>query len=109
MTLGTGVAATAAGTALLVVGKGHHQEVKDLRSEDPVTSMGERRAYDLFEQADKEELAGYILLGIGGASLITSVVLFVTHDDGSGDGEEGITVSPTALPGGAGLHLMGRF
>ena len=67
-------------------------------------------AYDEAQaRFDRTRIAGWVTIGVGGAMLATSVVLFVL-DRGSGPGtNRGVSVTPAVLPGGAALQGALRF
>ena len=109
--LGSGLAVAAGGGALLGVAEMERADVRravdQLRAgEDPSLSHGDAHAKQ--ERADAEEIAGWVLVGVGGAAVVTSIVLFVTLG-GAEPAAPTTVLAPTLLPGGGGLSLGGRF
>lgn len=113
-TLGAGVACLTAGTTLYLLGAADHGRVTDSRGyDDPnsVSPLTEARARELVSSGDTKKTLGGVGLGLGGALLATSIVLFVTDP----------TVAPTAPsgraaplgvalgPSGGSLSLIGSF
>lgn len=75
-------------------------------------------AKSALDDAKKQDLFGWIGIGVGAASLVTGVVLLVTSDDphkydhkASDELGSGPTLVPTAwaLPGGGGMGVGGTF
>ena len=74
VTLGGGLALAAGGGALWWLGDKDYQDVEDGRRSG---TMSLERAQDLRDSGDKKLTAAYVLVGVGGAALVTSTVLFV--------------------------------
>ena len=110
VTAGTGLVSATVAAALLVVAEQEHQAVRDLRDEAPdIRSTSQKKAFDRWEKADQMQIAGYALVGVGGAALAVSAVLFATYPDRAATEEEVITFNPTPLPGGGGVIFGARF
>jgi hypothetical protein len=114
-TLGASVASLTAGTTLYLMGAADHGRITDSRGyDDPagVSPLTERRARDLVSSGDSKKTLGAIGLGLGGALLATSVVLFVTGQDDAATARGETTGFGLALtPGqsGGALDLFGAF
>ena len=105
-TFGLGVASGVAAGALLGVADRERREVRDALDNDPITSIGRQEAIDQLDTADQEELAAYVLFGVGGAALVTSIVLFALPEEEPGPYT---AVVPLGLPDGLGMSWVGRF
>jgi hypothetical protein len=115
-TLGASVACLTAGTTLYLLGAADHGRITGSRGyDDPngVSPLTEARAHDLVSSGDTKKTLGGIGLGLGGALLATSIVLFVT---GPGDAPAaqgaraprlGLALAPSASGGSIGL--LGSF
>jgi hypothetical protein len=114
-TLGASVACLTAGTTLYLLGAADHGRITDSRGyDDPggTSPLTEVRARDLVSSGDTKKTIGGIGLGLGGALLATSIVLFVTdRSDASSAGARaprlGLTLAPS--PSGASAGLIGSF
>ena len=111
ITLGTGIALVAGGTASYVLGELDHRQIVD---SDGYTSGGtvdmtRARALSLEGSGDTKKLVGYVLWGAGGAALVTSTVLFVLDATSGVEETGGVSVGASTLPGGGFLSLQGRF
>lgn len=115
ITLGAGVLVSAAGAAAYMMGVSDHNKVTGSAGYgvagqvDPLT---EAEAHRLVNSGNSKKLVGELTLGVGGALLVTSAILFGVHAARDGvPTREGRTlslmVSPT--PTGGGLLLEGRF
>lgn len=108
--LGSGLGVGGVAATLLVLVADDRDELKGLQDEFPsVTSTSQKAAFAKRDRANDMELAGFVLVGVGSAAVLTSVILFLTHEGGGPPPEPGVTLAPSALPGGAGLSAMGRF
>jgi hypothetical protein len=106
-----------AGGGLVLAGVGTAFALKASGLEDDVESAPRQTVADLEHLQDLEEegdsatrLSGVLLIG-GGAALVTGAVLIVMQGMSPSGEERGgaITLSPTALRGGAGLVLSGEL
>lgn len=113
VTLGAGVLAAGAGTTFYVLGVRDHGRVTsapgygDAGSVHPMT---EREARSLVSAGDTKKLVGGVGLGLGGALIATSAVLFLSGKQESprnGDAALSFTVDPR--PRSAALVVSGRF
>lgn len=110
VTLGAGVAAGASSGVLFGLAGGDRDDVRDALRVQPVTTMTRASAVDRLARADREEIAGYVLAGVGVALVATSTVLFILHEDDAPSGAlSTLTLVPCALPSGGGLSVEGRF
>ena len=75
VTLGTGAALVASGVVLWWLGEEDWQKVDDANSSS--SSMSREEAQKLLDDGDTKHTVGYVMMGVGGAALATSVVLFV--------------------------------
>lgn len=112
VTLGTGAALLGGGVALFVLGEADLQEVRDadgFGTGRPV-DMTARQARDLEDSGNAKRVSGIALMGVGGAALATSVVLFVLAATDAGDGAVSAPQATAApVPGGAVFGLGGSF
>lgn len=115
-TLGASVACLTAGTTLYLMGAADHGRITDSRGyDDPngISPLTEARAHDLVSSGDTKKTLGGIGLGLGGALLATSIVLFVTGESdapaahGARDPRLGVTLAPG--PSGGSVGLIGSF
>lgn len=113
-TLGASVACLTAGTTLYLLGASDHGRITDSRGyDDPdgVSPLTERRARELVSSGDTKKTIGGIGLGLGGALLATSVVLFVTDQDTSAahGAATGLRLALTPGTSGGSVDLSGSF
>jgi hypothetical protein len=66
----------------------------------------EARYNSIHDDAVRERLYGFIGFGVGGAALVTGIVLYLTADDGTASA---MNVVPLLTGDGGGLGLSGRF
>ena len=106
-TLGTGVALVAGGALSYGLGEADHRAITDTAGYGTpgVTDMTRQQALDLETDGYTKKTVGYVLWGVGGAALVTSVVLLVVDDDA----EPAIGLGAAPAPGGAMVGAMGRF
>ena len=109
VTLGAGVGLVAGGGALLGVAESERDEIRGATSDPPVTTMSQDSAFEKRDEADRKEIAGAVLLGLGAASVAASVVLFLLHPGAEETTDTAVRWTPTFLPGGAGGSLEVRF
>ena len=107
-TLGVGVALAIGGTTSYALGEKDH---KDLVATPGYGSGGvadrtRQDALDLEASGSTKKTVGYVLWGVGGAAIATSVVLFVLDEGGD---EPAVSAGATPAPGGAMFSLGGRF
>ena len=109
VTLGVGAALTAGGTVSYILGELDHRDIVNTPgygTEAIVISKTRRQALDLQASGDTKKTVGYALWGIGGAAVVTSVILLVLDE---GDETPALTIAPEAMPGGGAFTLGGRF
>jgi hypothetical protein len=114
---GVGLAAAATGTIFVLQSRSDNAAALDL-CRTPTEVPGEERCRDLDEQhrhtelvndAQRGRLIGLVGLGVGGAALITAVVLYVTADGDPPAREAGLEVTPLWAGGMGGAAITGRF
>ncbi|HEX2731508.1 MAG TPA: tetratricopeptide repeat protein [Polyangiaceae bacterium] len=110
--LGAGVLTSAAGATVYYLGQSDHQDVENqpnFGEPGRVVGMTRTEAKALVDSGDQKKLMGLAGLGVGGALLITSAVLFIWSGDTSN--EESATPQAALVPlrEGAGLWITGRF
>jgi hypothetical protein len=112
---GVGVAALATGTVFAIQSRNSNKEALGLcliPSEDGDTcpTVPEQTRHDqLVEDAKDERLIGFIGFGVGGAALITAVILYVTASPDAGSAQAALSVTPILDQGRWGAALGGRF
>ncbi len=113
---GVGLAAAATGTVFLIKSRSDNSAAKKLCHEpDPNNPGGEacgtpdeKEAWQgHIDDAEQNQMIGFIGIGLGGAALVTSVILFVTADSGSGD--SAFQLAPLWANDVHGATLSGRF
>lgn len=95
VTLGTGAALGVAGGVLLYLGQKDH--------DDSGTTSDWSSRQSLVASGDDKKLAGYVLLGVGGAALVTSATLFVLDATVWADDEPGRPMRPAVWGGPTGV------
>jgi len=114
---GVGLAAIATGTFFAIQSRSSNDSALALcHSPDPTSPTGEGCGSDeerddhaqYQEDAKNERLYGFIGFGIGGAALVTSVILFVT-DSGSSGSASSFEVAPLLGSGIQGASISGHF
>lgn len=114
------IAVTIAGAVLLLGAIPFHvwslSAVEDMDKYDaPVADLTDERRLELYEDAkdtkQSTEAAAGVLYGVGGAALITGIVLFfvLDTDDEDNSGMDPVAATPWVAPGASGLSLSGRF
>jgi hypothetical protein len=116
VSLGASVASLTAGTTLYLMGVADHGRITDSRGyEDPngISPLTEVRARDLVSSGETKKTLGAVGLGLGGALLVTSIVLFITSpgDEPPTNAavEPSIGVAFAPGPRGGSLGLIGSF
>jgi hypothetical protein len=107
---GVGLASIATGTVFAIQSRSDNAKLEKLCLEQggsTCTSRGDEDKYkSIHEDAIRERLFGFIGFGVGGAALITGVVLYMTAGDGT---SSAMNVVPLLTGDGGGLGLSGRF
>lgn len=114
ITLGAGVLVTAAGVIAMALGSADHDKVTNSAGYgnpmqvDPLTQA---QAQALVNSGNSKQLVGEIAIGVGGALLVTSAVLFaVRSPQGRPDKETGsVALKFAPSTSGARVLLEGRF
>jgi hypothetical protein len=114
VTLSAGVLVTAAGVIAMALGSADHDKVTNSAGYgnpmqvDPLTQT---QAQALVDSGNSKQLAGEIAIGVGGALLVTSAVLFVVRSGHGGPDKETRSVAFQFAPStsGARVLLEGRF
>ena len=92
---------------------GEYRDTNDEYNQDGVLTEDERSSLaDLSDSGEAMESAGWALMGVGLAAMVTSIVLFAAFDGSETVGQaEGsaFAVSPLVLEEGGGLSVAGRF
>jgi hypothetical protein len=113
--LGSGVLVAVAGGVAYAMGASDHGKVTNSAgygTPGQVNTMTEAQARQLVQSGDTKKLIGGIALGVGGALLVTSAVLFgIGPSHGRPTKETGVVAFGLAPTGGGGgqLLLEGRF
>jgi tetratricopeptide (TPR) repeat protein len=108
--LGTGVVAAGVGTTVYVLGQADHDQVREAPNfgqSGRVVDMTESEARAWVELGDEKKLYGMLGLGLGGALLVTSAVLFVVGSEPQESVAPQVAVVPSN--GGAGVFVAGSF
>ena len=109
--LGGTAAFAAGGATLYALGTRDHAQITSMPAygkTDVPAAMTWRRADTLVQAGNAKKLAGGILLGVGGALGITTVILLLSQS-GEREAEPPFAVAPAALGGGGGLLFAGSF
>jgi hypothetical protein len=110
LALGTGVASAGFGAILYALGTSDHDTVTNADGYDDPTAvdvMTESEAQSLVDSGNTKKLVGGIGLGVGGALIATSIVMFVT---GVGSGaSESVAVGVAPTPHGGAFSFQGNF
>jgi hypothetical protein len=114
---GVGLAAAATGTFFLIQSRLDNADALELCREptdDPdvercVDLDEQKRLEDLQKDARRGALIGFVGVGIGGAALITAVILYATADGDSAPREAAIDVAPLWAGGVHGATITARF
>jgi hypothetical protein len=107
--LGLGGVAVASGVAALLLGRAANSNEDAALSlcVDPAFPCADGdRANRTLETARTQARNANILFGVGGACLITGVLLWIT---GAPTSDDAIAVAPVVVDGGTGIALGGRF
>jgi hypothetical protein len=114
------VTLTATGLVLLGVGAGFglaanatERKYADVPVKDATSPATARElaaeADDLYAKADQQALVCNILLGVGGATLLTGATLWIVHLSNRREPEQHLSLAPRLGPGELGLRVDGRF
>lgn len=110
---GVGLAALATGTVFALQAYSDNQEALDLcvgRDGNTCEDPEERERHSqLVKDAKRERLIGLVTLGVGGAAVVTSVLLLVTANDGDEPEQAALELTPGWAGGALGATLSGRF
>ena len=104
VTLGAGVGASVAGTALVFVAA---RDRDDVRAAVAHRTGSQSALASKWNSANTKETAGFAVLGVGGAAIVTSIILFTTNA-GNRDSARG-GVAPACGPNGCSLVLSETF
>ncbi len=110
ITLGTGLALLGGGAAAYGLGELDHREIADSAGygSEQVTDMTRKRALDLDAQGNQRKTIGYALMGVGGAAVAGSIVLFILEAVGPST-EAPISAGAAPVQGGGLMSLQGSF
>jgi hypothetical protein len=113
---GVGLAAVATGTIFAIQSRSDNAEALKLcrtrnaaGTEDCIDDEEDRRHTDLVDAAERSRLIGFVGFGVGGAALITAVILFATTDTDSDAPRAAFEVTPLWAGGVRGAALSGSF
>jgi hypothetical protein len=113
---GIGLAAAATGTFFLVQSrKDNASALKLCRMANPdgtqscANDAEQDRLKTLQDDARRGALIGFVGLGVGGAALVTAVILYANADGGSEPREAALDVAPLWADGVHGAMITGRF
>jgi len=114
VTLSAGVLVTAAGVIAMALGSADHDKVTNSAgygNQMQVDPLTQAQAQALVDSGNSKQLAGEIAIGVGGALLVTSAVLFVVRSGHDGPDKETGSVAFQFAPStsGARVLLEGRF
>ena len=105
--MGAGAAGIVCGGVLTyLAGRDRDQVTGADRKGGVVVGMSQPDAVSLADAADKKDKASYALYAIGGAAVVTGVVLWVLDATGKGNG---VAVYPMAGPSGEGVAFAWGF
>jgi hypothetical protein len=114
---GLGLAASATGTIFLLQSRSDNSAALELCHEPTGVSGAERcldsaeedRHTELVNDAKRGRLIGFVGIGVGGAALITAVILYATADGDSHEREATFDVAPMWADGMRGAAITGHF
>jgi hypothetical protein len=114
---GVGLAAVATGTLFALQSRSDNNkalglclEHDDVTGEDICPTPDEQTSHDdLVKDAKREQVIGIIGFGVGGAALVTAVILYVTAGDDSDPERADLFVTPVVGPNDWGAALTARF
>ena len=81
-------------------------KLADRLSHDIVRYYLLRQAGELADRIDGAKIPTAVLYGVGGASLVTGIIVLAS---GGGGGEDTVSLSPTLAPDYAGVRFGARF
>lgn len=111
---GVGLAAAATGTVFALQSRSDNAAALELCREPSPEGFGCRsdaerdRHSELVNAAKRERLIGFVGLGVGGAALVTAIILYATADDGMAEAGA-YQVAPMWADGVPGAALVGHF
>jgi hypothetical protein len=109
ISLGVGVSAGAAGTAVYVSGVADHDQVtgsKGFGQPGQVAGITQVRAQDLVDRGNEKKTMGGVLWGVGGAGVVAAAVFFLA---GKGGNKEGVSVAFAPAAHGGSMAVRGTF
>jgi hypothetical protein len=99
--LGGGAAVAGAGAVFGLLALDEESKLEDARARGADAS----ELQDLADTTERNALVADVLYGVGAASALTGIILFLA----TGDGESDMAVGPQMLGDGGGLRVSGRF
>jgi len=109
----TGLVLMGVGAGFGVAAKATESKYADIPIDAASSSMMARelamQADDLYAKADKQALVCNILLGVGGATLLTGATLWIVHLANRGGSEHQLSFAPRIGPGDLGLRMNAHF
>jgi len=107
--IGTGAAAVGVGVLMSVLAHQEREKVSGAtRDGDVVTGIAMQAASSHVDRAKTYDKVGYVMYGIGGAAVVTGVVLAVTQPKADAR-EAAASVGASPVPGGLAFSVAGRF
>jgi hypothetical protein len=110
--LGSGVVVASVGGTLYVLGARDHERVTSapgFGNTGDVHPMTRAEAQSLVDAGDTKKLLGGVGVGLGGALLTTSIVLFLSGGETMADADSSATLSLDPGPDRFSAYLRGRF
>jgi len=109
--LGVGAALVAGGGVCSWLAESDRGTVQDAKNPGGVvTEVTRSHALSLQSSANSKTRTSWALYGIGGASVLTGIVLWVLHDEAqSSSASQPVDIAATPLPGGGFISLGGSF
>lgn len=110
---GVGIAALATGTVFALQSRAHNDEALTLchtqtpQGERCENSAEQERWQGLVDDARREQVFGYVGFAVGGAAVITAVLLYATASDGRDT--TALSIAPHLGSGDWGATVSGRF
>lgn len=106
LSLGFGAAATGVGIWLIADGTSDWDTVNTAIESG---SMTQREANALRDEGTAKRTAGFVTAGVGGALVVTGIVMWALETGGGDGGGPSVTLTPAGGPGLTGLELNARF
>lgn len=106
---GIGVVSVAAGSTLLALGHSDRKDVESLVARKDITGPSQEDLKSKWDSARTKETSGLILTGVGGAALLSGVIIFAVNPSARAElYNQSLVVSPN-MGNQIGFTMMGRF